>query len=115
MRHVYICSSQFASIVGSAVPCVSASCWCSVTHARRCPQPWQQMALRTARPLDRHRPHRGAHPYEAGNASFGCCLGPVPAEFTQAEVEEFERRVRNLSLFDRVQVTRDRLDCDGGC
>ena len=32
---------------------------------------------------------------------------PVPAEFTRAEVEEFERRVQNLSLFDRVQVTRD--------
>lgn len=31
----------------------------------------------------------------------------VPAEFTRAEVEEFERRVRNLSLFDSVQVTRD--------
>ncbi len=32
---------------------------------------------------------------------------PVPAQFTRAEVEEFERRVRNLSLFDHVQVTRD--------
>lgn len=32
---------------------------------------------------------------------------PLPAEFTGTEVEEFERRVRNLSLFDRVQVTRD--------
>lgn len=32
---------------------------------------------------------------------------PVPAEFTSAEVEEFERRVRNLSLFDHVQVTRE--------
>lgn len=31
----------------------------------------------------------------------------LPAEFTRAEVEEFERRVQNLSLFDRVQVTRD--------
>ena len=31
---------------------------------------------------------------------------PLPAEFTRAEIEEFERRVRNLSLFDRVQVTR---------
>ena len=31
----------------------------------------------------------------------------VPAEFTRAEMEEFERRVQNLSLFDRVQVTRD--------
>ncbi len=31
---------------------------------------------------------------------------PLPAEFTQTEIEEFERRVRNLSLFDRVQVTR---------
>lgn len=31
----------------------------------------------------------------------------VPATFTQAEVEEFERRVRNLSLFDHVQVTRE--------
>lgn len=30
----------------------------------------------------------------------------LPAEFTRAEVEEFERRVRNLSLFDRVEVTR---------
>ena len=30
----------------------------------------------------------------------------LPAEFTGAEIEEFERRVRNLSLFDRVQVTR---------
>ena len=30
----------------------------------------------------------------------------LPAEFTKAEIEEFERRVRNLSLFDRVQVTR---------
>lgn len=30
----------------------------------------------------------------------------LPAEFNRAEVEEFERRVRNLSLFDRVQVTR---------
>lgn len=32
---------------------------------------------------------------------------PLPAEFTRVEIEEFERRVRNLSLFDRVQVTRD--------
>lgn len=32
---------------------------------------------------------------------------PLPAEFTRAEIEEFERRVRNLSLFDRVQVTRN--------
>ena len=32
---------------------------------------------------------------------------PLPAEFAQTEIEEFERRVRNLSLFDRVQVTRD--------
>jgi len=32
---------------------------------------------------------------------------PLPAEFTRAEVEEFERRVRNLSLFDHVQVLRD--------
>ena len=32
---------------------------------------------------------------------------PLPAECTRAEVEEFERRVRNLSLFDRVQVTQD--------
>lgn len=31
----------------------------------------------------------------------------LPADFTRAEVEEFERRVRNLSLFDRMQVTRD--------
>lgn len=31
----------------------------------------------------------------------------LPAEFTRAEVEELERRVRNLSLFDRVQVTRE--------
>ncbi|MDH4188492.1 MAG: hypothetical protein OEV08_16010, partial [Nitrospira sp.] len=31
----------------------------------------------------------------------------LPAEFTRAEVEEFERRVRNLSLFDQVQVTRE--------
>jgi hypothetical protein len=30
----------------------------------------------------------------------------LPAEFTRVEVEEFERRVRNLSLFDRIQVTR---------
>jgi len=32
---------------------------------------------------------------------------PLPAEYTRAELEEFERRVRNLSLFDQVQVTRD--------
>lgn len=31
----------------------------------------------------------------------------LPAEFTRAEIDEFERRVRNLSLFDHVQVTRD--------
>ena len=30
----------------------------------------------------------------------------LPAEFSRDEVEEFERRVRNLSLFDRMQVTR---------
>ncbi len=29
---------------------------------------------------------------------------PIPAQFTRAEVEEFERRIRNLSLFDRVSV-----------
>ena len=29
---------------------------------------------------------------------------PIPSEFTRTEVEEFERRIRNLSLFDRVQV-----------
>jgi len=32
---------------------------------------------------------------------------PLPAEFTGAEIDEFERRVRNLSLFDHVQVTRE--------
>ncbi|MCS6286738.1 MAG: hypothetical protein H8K08_15050 [Nitrospira sp.] len=31
---------------------------------------------------------------------------PLPADFTRAEIEEFERRIRNLSLFDQVQVTR---------
>jgi hypothetical protein len=29
---------------------------------------------------------------------------PLPAEYTKAEILEFERRVRNLSLFDRVTV-----------
>lgn len=29
---------------------------------------------------------------------------PLPADYTQAEIQEFERRVRNLSLFDRVTV-----------
>lgn len=29
---------------------------------------------------------------------------PVPGQFTQAELAEFERRIRNLSLFDRVVV-----------
>ncbi|MCS6287929.1 MAG: hypothetical protein H8K10_03000 [Nitrospira sp.] len=29
---------------------------------------------------------------------------PIPSHFTRAEVEEFERRIRNLSLFDRVKV-----------
>lgn len=32
---------------------------------------------------------------------------PVPGDFTRAEVDEFERRVRNLSLFDHVDVTRE--------
>ncbi|MBX3331667.1 MAG: hypothetical protein KF722_14760 [Nitrospira sp.] len=32
---------------------------------------------------------------------------PVPDHFTRAEVTEFERRVRNLSLFDEVHVTRE--------
>jgi len=32
---------------------------------------------------------------------------PVPDHFTRAEVNEFERRVRNLSLFDEVHVTRE--------
>ncbi len=29
---------------------------------------------------------------------------PIPSQFTRAEIEEFERRIRNLSLFDRVNV-----------
>ncbi|MEQ1563191.1 MAG: hypothetical protein E8D51_02760 [Nitrospira sp.] len=29
---------------------------------------------------------------------------PLPAAYTEAEIREFERRVRNLSLFDRVTV-----------
>jgi hypothetical protein len=29
---------------------------------------------------------------------------PVPAQFTRAELAEFERRIRNLSLFDHVEV-----------
>ena len=29
---------------------------------------------------------------------------PIPNRFTQAEILEFERRIRNLSLFDRVSV-----------
>ncbi|BFU96250.1 MAG: hypothetical protein NTNFB02_29720 [Nitrospira sp.] len=29
----------------------------------------------------------------------------IPAEFTQEEMKEFERRIRNLSLFDHVSVT----------
>jgi outer membrane protein assembly factor BamA len=28
----------------------------------------------------------------------------IPAEFDRAEIDEFERRIRNLSLFDRVSV-----------
>jgi outer membrane protein assembly factor BamA len=28
----------------------------------------------------------------------------IPAEFNRAEIDEFERRIRNLSLFDRVSV-----------
>lgn len=32
---------------------------------------------------------------------------PVPDRFTRAEIDEFERRVRNLSLFDQVDVTRE--------
>ncbi|ULA63314.1 MAG: POTRA domain-containing protein [Nitrospira sp.] len=32
---------------------------------------------------------------------------PLPADYTPAELAEFERRIRNLSLFDHVQVTRD--------
>ncbi|MEQ1793338.1 MAG: hypothetical protein ABL970_04025 [Nitrospira sp.] len=32
---------------------------------------------------------------------------PLPDEFTRAEIDEFERRVRNLSLFDQVEVTRE--------
>jgi hypothetical protein len=32
---------------------------------------------------------------------------PVPGRFTRAEVREFERRVRNLSLFDHVEITED--------
>jgi outer membrane protein assembly factor BamA len=31
----------------------------------------------------------------------------VPGTFTRFEIEEFERRVRNLSLFDQVLVMRD--------
>ncbi len=31
----------------------------------------------------------------------------VPGPFTRDEIEEFERRVRNLSLFDHVRVRRD--------
>ena len=30
---------------------------------------------------------------------------PIPGRFTRAELREFERRIRNLSLFDRVLVT----------
>ncbi|MGQ0809937.1 MAG: hypothetical protein ACT4OO_01760 [Nitrospiraceae bacterium] len=30
---------------------------------------------------------------------------PIPGEFTLAEVHEFERRIRNLSLFDHVDVS----------
>ena len=29
---------------------------------------------------------------------------PLPADYTDAEIHEFERRIRNLSLFDRVTV-----------
>jgi len=32
---------------------------------------------------------------------------PVPDEFSRAEIAEFERRVRNLSLFDLVHVTHE--------
>jgi len=32
---------------------------------------------------------------------------PLPASFTKAEIEEFERRIRNLSLFDLVRVGRE--------
>lgn len=38
---------------------------------------------------------------------LGLLPRPVPALFTPSEVAEFERRVRNLSLFDHVQVTHD--------
>ena len=30
----------------------------------------------------------------------------LPADFTRAEIEEYERRVRNLSLFDQILVAR---------
>lgn len=30
---------------------------------------------------------------------------PIPATYSQVEIDEFERRIRNLSLFDRVNVS----------
>ena len=30
---------------------------------------------------------------------------PLPATYGREEIKEFERRIRNLSLFDRINVT----------
>ena len=35
---------------------------------------------------------------------LGLLPHPIPGRFTRAELHEFERRIRNLSLFDRVTV-----------
>lgn len=36
---------------------------------------------------------------------LGLLPRPIPGGFTRAELQEFERRIRNLSLFDYVKVT----------
>lgn len=56
----------------------------------------------TSLPIEKAEIHGLIHTRE--DTITGLLVRPIPASFSPAEILEFERRIRNLSLFDRVSV-----------
>ena len=103
MRHVYICSIRVPSFCRFSLACCLVL---MLSHSTGAASALAASGLLDGETVSIETVHIEGLIHTKPETLLRLLPRSVPAEFTQAEVEEFERRVRNLSLFDRVQVTR---------
>jgi len=103
MRHVYICSIRVPSCFRFFLAC---GLILVLNHPIGATSALVAQGLLDGEPISIDTVHIEGLIHTQPETLLRLLPRSVPAKFTHAEVEEFERRVRNLSLFDRVQVTR---------